>query len=161
MHNHDADSKACLNRLILSNSVKRKAMEDLCERPRKLIHQELQGQDLDTYKDIWNISRNRDKARSSQLLPLPTDNEETHESLSDVQVLTNSKEQWFLVTGSKKKIVTFSGKTNLQLLSSIDVPYVDETFDQHRSFSTNYLQFMDSAMCHLHFSYWPINIKVL
>jgi len=38
MHNYDADSEACLNRQILNNSVKRKAMADLCERPRKLIH---------------------------------------------------------------------------------------------------------------------------
>jgi len=66
-------------------------MEDLCERPRELIHQELQRQDLDTYKDIRNIGRNMHKARSSQLLPLLTENEETHEPLSAVQVLTNSK----------------------------------------------------------------------
>jgi hypothetical protein len=45
MHNHDEDSEACLNRQILNNSVKRKAMEDLCERPRNLIHKELQNQD--------------------------------------------------------------------------------------------------------------------
>jgi hypothetical protein len=43
------------------------------------------------------------KARSSQLLPLPTDIEETHEPLSAVQVLTNSKEQLLFVNGSKKK----------------------------------------------------------
>ena len=79
MHNHDADSEACLNRQILNNSVKRKAMEDLCERPRKLIHKELRSQYLDTvtYKDI----RNMNKARSSQLLPLRKDIEETHEVL--------------------------------------------------------------------------------
>ena len=42
-------------------------MEDLCERPRKLIHRELRGQCLDilTYKDVGNISRNMHKARSS------------------------------------------------------------------------------------------------
>ena len=34
MHSHDEGSEACLNRQILNNSVKRKAMEDLCERPR-------------------------------------------------------------------------------------------------------------------------------
>jgi hypothetical protein len=94
MHNHDAESKACLNRQILNNSVKRKAVEDLCERPRKLIHQELQRQDLDTYEDMRNISRNMHKARSSHLLPLLTDTEETHEPLSAVQVLTNAKEQF-------------------------------------------------------------------
>ena len=65
-----------------------KAMQDLCERPRKVIHEELRSQYLDTltYKDIRNISRNMHKARSSQLLPLPTDSEETHEALSAVQV---------------------------------------------------------------------------
>jgi hypothetical protein len=94
MYNHDADSEACLNRQILNNSVKRKAMGDVCERPRKLIHEELRSHYLDivTYKDIRNISRNMHKARSSQLLPLPTDIEETHEVLSAVQVLTSSTE---------------------------------------------------------------------
>jgi len=94
LHNHDADSEACLNRQILNNSVKRKAIEDLRERPRKLIHKELRSQYLDilTYKDIRNISRNMRKARSSQLLPLPKVIEETHEALNAVQMLTISKE---------------------------------------------------------------------
>ena len=63
-------------------------MEDLCERPHKLIHRELRSQYLDTvtYKDIRNISRNMHKARSSQRLPLLTDIEETHEALSALQV---------------------------------------------------------------------------
>jgi len=93
-HNHDADSEACLNRQILNNSVKMKAMEDLCARPRKLKHKELRSQYLDTvtYKDIRNISRNMHKARSSQLLPLPTDTEETLEALIAVLVLTISTE---------------------------------------------------------------------
>jgi hypothetical protein len=63
-------------------------MEDLCERPRKLLHEELRSQYLDslTYKDIKNISRNMHEAHSSFLLPLATDVEETHEALSAVQV---------------------------------------------------------------------------
>jgi len=75
MHSHDADSEDCLNRQIFNNSVKSKAKEDLCERPRRLIHKELLGEDLNTvtYKDIRNISRNMHKARFFQLLPLPTD----------------------------------------------------------------------------------------
>jgi hypothetical protein len=81
MHNHDEDSENCLNRHTLNNSVKKKAMEGLCERRRKLINKELQNQDLDalTYKDR-KISRNMHKARSSQLPPLPIDTEETDES---------------------------------------------------------------------------------
>ena len=92
MHSGDADSEACLNRQILNNSIKRKAMEDLCERAHKLIHRELRSQHLDTatYKGVRNISRNMHKARSQQLLPVPTDIEETHEALSAVQVLTSS-----------------------------------------------------------------------
>ena len=88
MHNHVEGSEACLNRQILNNFVKRKAMEDLCERPRKLIHKELRSQYLDTLtcKDIRNISRNMHKARSFQPFPLPTDTEETHETLISVQV---------------------------------------------------------------------------
>jgi len=38
MHNPKTEREACLNQQMLNNFVKRKAMEDLCERPRKLIH---------------------------------------------------------------------------------------------------------------------------
>jgi len=38
MHNHDEDTEASLNRQTLNNAVERKAMEELCVRPRKLIH---------------------------------------------------------------------------------------------------------------------------
>jgi len=41
MHNHDADGEACLNHQVFNNSFKRKTMEGLRERPRKLIHKEL------------------------------------------------------------------------------------------------------------------------
>jgi hypothetical protein len=96
---------ASLNRQILKNSVKRKAIEDLCERPRKLIRKELQSQDLNTLtcKDIQNIRRKIHKARSSQLPPLPTNIEETREALSAVQVLTSLKEQFLLVNDTEKK----------------------------------------------------------
>ena len=94
MHNHVADSEACLNRQILNNSVKRKAMVDLCERSHKLIHKELRSQYLDilTYKDIRNISVDMHTARSSQLLPLRTDNETAREALTVVPLLTSSTE---------------------------------------------------------------------
>ena len=115
MLSHDADSEACLNRQILNNSVKKKAMADLCERPRKLKHRELRSHYLDTltYEDIRNISRNEHTARSSQLLPLPTDTEETLEALSGVQVLTSSTEPYLLMNWKKKTIVMFSCKINL------------------------------------------------
>jgi imidazoleglycerol phosphate dehydratase HisB len=105
MHHHDADSEASLNRQILNNSVKSKAMVDFSERPHKLIHKELRSKYVDTltYKDLRNISRNMQVARSSHVHPLPTDTEETHEALSALQVQSRSKEQSFLVNDSKKK----------------------------------------------------------
>jgi hypothetical protein len=104
MQNYDEVSEACLNRNILNNSVKRKAMEDLCERPRKLIHKKQQTHDSDTliYKDIRNINKNFHTARFFHLLPPPTDIEENHEALSAVQVLTCSKEQFLLLMTRKK-----------------------------------------------------------
>jgi len=44
------------------------------------------------------------KARSSELLPLPTDIEETHEALNAVQVQISSKEQFLFANVSKKKM---------------------------------------------------------
>jgi len=69
-------------------------MENLCERPRKLIHKELRSQYLDTltYKDVRNINRTMHKTRSPQPLPVPTDNEETDKELIAVEVLTISTE---------------------------------------------------------------------
>ena len=66
-------------------------MGDLCARPRELIHKELHL-DTATYKDTRNINSNVHTARSSKLLLLPTDIEETHEALNAVQVLTSSAE---------------------------------------------------------------------
>jgi len=74
-------SETCLNRQKLNNYVKRKVMDVLCERQTKEIYKEIQSQDfyIPTYKDIKNISRNNHKARSYQLLSLPTNTEEIHE----------------------------------------------------------------------------------
>ena len=121
MHNHDKGSEACLNRKILNNSVKRTAMEDLCERPCKLIHKELQSQDLDTLtcKDIRDISMDIHHTRFSQPIPLRTDTEETHGSLNAVQVLTSSKGQFLFVTHSEKNTVIFSSKPAYSILAPL------------------------------------------
>jgi hypothetical protein len=86
--------KSAWNWQILNNSVKRKAVENLCERPRNVIHK-IQSQDLDTvtYKDTQNISRNIHTALSSKLLSFPTETEETHEALNAVQMSTSSEKK--------------------------------------------------------------------
>ena len=131
-------------------------MEDLRERPRKLIHEELRSQYLEnvTYKDINNISRNMHKARCSQLLPLPTDTEETHEALSVVQVPQN-----LLVNGLEKNYCNVFMQKQLTVLSSIDGLYVDGTFKSAPTFFHQLFTIHGLTMCHLHISYRPINIQ--
>ena len=135
-------------------------MEELCERPHKLIHKELRCQYLDTltYKDIRNISRNMQKARSSQLLPLPTDIEESHETLSAVQVL--KVRQNLLVNDLDKTIVIDSRKNNLKFLAPLMGFTLTGHSNQHRSFFFHQL-FTNHrlAICNLHFSYRSINIQ--
>jgi hypothetical protein len=82
-NNRHKDGESGLNSQILSKSVTRKEMEDLCERPRKLIHKELQSHYLETFscKDLLNIRRNNHKVRSSKMLPISTDTEATQEVL--------------------------------------------------------------------------------
>ena len=135
-----------LNRQILNNSVKRKAMGDLCERAHKLIHNELRSQylDTDTYNDTKNISRNIHKARSSQLLPLPKYIEETLEALNTVQVLTSSTEPYLLMNWKKKTILMFSCKKNLKFSAPLMCFMLTGHSNEQRSFSTKYLQFIDS-----------------
>ncbi|CAI6349381.1 unnamed protein product [Macrosiphum euphorbiae] len=58
--NHEADEKRSLVRQKLSNSVKRKAVEQLCERLSKIIHSEITQDDsnvLDT--KVINLIRKR------------------------------------------------------------------------------------------------------
>jgi hypothetical protein len=163
MHNHDEDSEACLSwqMLILSKGKQwRTCVKDHAKWFTK--NYKARTRILWLIKDIQNISRNIHTARSSELLPLPTDIEETHEALNAVQVLSLKDLFLFVNDSEKKNIVMFSSKTNLQFLSSIDVLYVEGTFKSAPSFTISCLQFMDSAtanMCHLHFSYWPVNIK--
>ena len=60
LHNHDADSEDCLNRQILNNSVTRKSVEGLCERPHKLIHVKLRRQYLAT--STYNEKKQQERA---------------------------------------------------------------------------------------------------
>jgi hypothetical protein len=150
-HNHDKGSEASLNRQILNNFVKRKAVEGLRASPRKPIHR--------TARPGLHRHTGRQEGQSAcALLPAassPKNAAETREALSAVPVLTSSKEQFLLVNYSEKNIVMFSRKTNLQFLSSIDSFTLMGHSDQLQSFSTNCLQFMGSTVvtvCHLHFS---------
>lgn len=47
-HNHDSIEESVLNRESLNNSLKRKAIEDINERPMKILHKKLITGDIGT-----------------------------------------------------------------------------------------------------------------
>ncbi|XP_026807696.1 uncharacterized protein LOC113550194 [Rhopalosiphum maidis] len=54
-HNHDALSEAIINRQIVSNSLKRKGIQELYERPVKLMHRHLKESIDVSVKNIYII----------------------------------------------------------------------------------------------------------
>jgi len=89
------------------------------------------------------------KARSTHLLPLPTDIEETHEALSAAQMSTSSTELACSWLGAKKNYCNVFLQNNLDYLAPLMGFTLTGHSNQHRSFSTKYLQFVDSlcAIC--------------
>jgi hypothetical protein len=53
-YSHEIESEGKMMRQVIRNSIKRKALEELCERPLKLIHLELKNKKTDflTMTDI-------------------------------------------------------------------------------------------------------------
>lgn len=129
-HNHGSLPETMLNRQKLSNGVKRKAMEDLCEKPLKLIHSEIKrtGTETLTVEDVHLIRKNIYNGRKQVLPKIPKCLQEVHDSLNCVEVATNQKEQFLLRNDAVKKVVAFSCASNLTFLSKLETIYVDGTF---------------------------------
>ena len=155
MHNHDVDSEACLNRQILNNSVRRKAVEDLCGRPHKLIHRELQSQHVDTltYEDIRNSSRNMHKARSSNRYW------RNSWSIKYCTSVNNFDRTCLLMARGKNYCNVFLPKKRTVFFSPIDGLYVYGTFKSAPKFFHQLFTIHGLTMCNLHFSYRPINFQ--
>ncbi|CAH1109088.1 unnamed protein product [Psylliodes chrysocephalus] len=72
-HNHEKLSDEVFNKHLVSNSVKRKAVEDICEKHLKLMRNEIKNSAVETLttKDIVRLRQNIYNARSSLLLKNP------------------------------------------------------------------------------------------
>jgi len=129
--NHEKDSNETLKRQTVSNQVKRKAVDDINEKPSKIIHSHL-TQDVDTLTtyDLTLIRKNIHHARSSIMPKLPVDLNELHISLDNMShlLITNRNENFLLVNDNTSNILLFSTETNLKFLSKIDTIFVDGTF---------------------------------
>jgi len=111
--------------------VKRKAVDDINEKPSKIIHSHL-TQDVDTLTtyDLTLIRKNIPHARSSIMPKLPVDLNELHTSLDNMShlLITNRNENFLLVNDNTSNILLFATETNLKFLSKVDTIFVDGTF---------------------------------
>ncbi|XP_050518650.1 uncharacterized protein LOC126892875 [Diabrotica virgifera virgifera] len=89
-HNHSELNEDALKRQMLSNSLKRKAREDIGERSMKILQKELRNGDISTLttKDVALVRKNMYNARGSLLPKLPKNFEEAIQQ-SVTEVWTN------------------------------------------------------------------------
>lgn len=129
-HNHDTDEKK-INRRMISNSCKRKAIEDISEKPSKIVCRELQNNlpATLTSNDIINIKKTIYSSRR-KILPniLPKNVAESHQVLASLNLKTNRNEDFLFINNEEDNIVVFTCETNLRLLSEIQCVYMDGTF---------------------------------
>lgn len=128
-HNHEAD--ATIPRQILSNSLKRKACEDISERPAKIINLELgrnSSNEEILSRDVDNIRRNMYNARRKIISTLPKSCEDVLECVRNLELKTMKEENFVIDISDSEKIIIFSCFTNLHFLCSVEKIFMDGTF---------------------------------
>ena len=109
VHNHNAKDANRLQVEKVCNAAKRRAVEDLCERPSKILHRELQNNPVVTNlssADVTRIRNNVYHARSSERPELPKTLSALHAALDVYDRLqTSKKENFLLVNDSETNIV--------------------------------------------------------
>ena len=129
-HKHNKPDEKTLNRQKLSNSLKRKAVEDISSKPFKLLHSELQRENVNTLtlSDTTLIKRNIRNIRSTIHHNLPKTVIETHEVINKIIIKTNTDEPFLMVNDHDNNIIGFSTTSNLMVLCDTNTIYVDGTF---------------------------------
>lgn len=136
VHNHERNQQK-LNRKIVSNSCKRKAQEDIAEKPSKIIRRALATNlpETITTTDVSYIRKNMYNYRR-KIMPgrLPSNIQEVQEVLQVCAPHTSKGENFLFVNCLESSIIVFTCETNIRILDKIDVVYMDGTF----SYCTKY-----------------------
>jgi len=131
-HNHEPDDLQSILRQKVSNSVKRKAVEQFSERPSKIIHSEMSSTALSVLdsNDISLIRKNIHTARMNIYPKLPRDFPQLHATLPDVinKIQTKNNEKWIFINDVQNNIVCFTTQINLDFLKQCDSIFMDGTF---------------------------------
>lgn len=138
-HNHEEDD--FIERQALSNRIKRKLMEDISEKPSKLIHKELRKNEFPagiTSHDIHRVRKNLYSARRSVLPTLPKNQEDVFDCLEKLNPTTNKGEHFLSICDRQSKIIVFGCTSNFKFLCSVDTVYMDGTFKYSTRFFTQF-----------------------
>lgn len=97
----------------MRHSLKIKAEQDVSERRRKLIYNEMTSASSEnvTSEDISSFSRSIYNSRKKIVPPKPKSIFEVHDALSSIRVKTNDDEQFLLVNDKINNIILFSEKS--------------------------------------------------
>lgn len=136
-HNHLSKDNLDVKRL--QNCVKRKALDDISERPSKIINTAIRQETSDfniTTSDLKNIRKSIYRARRSILPPLPRTIQDVHRALDFSMCKTNKDEDFLLINNHDLNIVLFSCFTNLKYLCTRDKIFIDGTFQYCPKFFT-------------------------
>jgi hypothetical protein len=99
-----------INRQIINTACKRKSLEDLHTRPKKIILKEISQNAASSYLNVVDIKRLRNnmyKSRAKVLPPNPTDINEVHQYINATEINTTRGEH-FVLNNDENKNVIFS-----------------------------------------------------
>ena len=129
-HNHSRDCASMLMRQKVANACKRKASDDIFERPSKIMRKEMTSAALEvlTESDRQQIRKSIHNARARLRPKLPKTLPELHEALEVYETKTKLEEEFLLVNDNMENILMFSTAKNLKFLSTCEDLLMDGTF---------------------------------
>jgi len=117
-YEHHKVEENVLNRQKIGKKLKRKALDDPCEKPCKILHREFRKGDVSTLTttDINRIRTNIHYARSSIIPKLPINLEELHLALTNLgEIKTNKDEIFLLINNTEKKYCSIFNDNKLKI----------------------------------------------
>lgn len=129
-HNHLHLDDNVIRRREISRNLKRKAQENLHEKPAKLLRTQLESNDLNvlTTQDVNAIRKSVYYVRSKSIPKLPKSTEEAQDSLDKINITTLAGENFLFFNDKASNIVILTCNTNLNILKENRCIYVDGTF---------------------------------
>lgn len=129
-HNHEAISEHILQRHAVAATAKRKAVEDICEKPSKIIHSCINDAHPDLQvDDLKYIKKRMYNARRKTLPSLPKDISEVHTVVENLHPKTKRGEDFLLFNDQEENIIIFSCCSNLKYAAESKILYMDGTFE--------------------------------